>query len=77
MTEEGKDWTMPEWMEPYRGMIRNTGGNPVEELVNDHKTTAFSNVIRAGLIVAVTSQIHLLADLYSSGLLKNPEEESR
>ncbi len=67
--ERPDEWTMPEWMEPYRGMIRNTGGNPIEELVNDHETTAFSNVIRAGLIVAVTSQIRLLADLHSQGLL--------
>lgn len=69
------DWTMPEWMEPYRELIRNTGGNPIEELVNDRTTNAQSNMIRAALIVAVESQVGLLMSLHAKGLLA-PVEQS-
>lgn len=72
-------WTMPEWMEPYRELIINTGGNPIEELVNDHSTTAQVNLIRAALIVSVTSQVQLLTLLHDRGMLpelaRNPKEE--
>jgi hypothetical protein len=60
---------MPEWMERYRDLIGNTGGNTIEELMNDRSTTAQVNVIRAGLIVAVTSQVTLLYQLHRDGLL--------
>ncbi len=63
-------WVMPEWMEPYRALIVNTGGNPIEELMNDHRTTQFNNVIRAGLIVAVHSQVFLLERLRAGGHLR-------
>ena len=32
-------WKMPDWMKPYEKLINNTGGNTVEELLNDHETT--------------------------------------
>jgi hypothetical protein len=67
--EEREPWVMPAWMEPYRELIVNTGGNPVEELINDEKTNAFTNVVRAGLIVAVYSQVRLLTALHQRGLL--------
>jgi len=63
-------WVMPEWMEPFRKFIGNTGGNPIEELMNDHESNAFNNVIRAGLIVSVDSQIILLHRLSIAGLLR-------
>lgn len=67
--ERPKQWVMPEWMEPYRDMIRNTGGNSVESLMNDHKTNGFNNSIRAALIVAVDSQVSLLGALHRAGRL--------
>lgn len=62
-------WTMPAWMERYRKLICNTGGNSVEELVNDHEATVANNVVRAALCVAVKSQVSLLDSLHKSGAL--------
>ncbi len=62
-------WVMPDWMEQYRDLINNTGGNSVEDLLNDRETTARSNVVRAGLIIAVHSQVGLLYALRKLGLL--------
>jgi hypothetical protein len=70
MAEEREKWLMPEWMEPFRRFIGNTGGNPIEELMNDHKTNSFNNIIRAGLIVSVDAQIALLHRLALAGLLR-------
>lgn len=71
MKEEAKTkrWKMPEWMEPYRECFQNTGGNSVEELMNNHDANGFNNVILAGLIVSVDSQVTLLARLHSAGAL--------
>lgn len=60
---------MPAWMESFRDKIVNTGGNSIEDLMNDHTTNAFNNVIRAGLIVAVKSQVSLLMRLHDDGML--------
>lgn len=70
-----KQWTMPLWMEPYRSLIGNTGGNPIEELMNDTHTNARNNVIRAALIISVESQIHMLTRLKKKGLLKQTPHE--
>lgn len=59
-------WTMPEWMEPYRESVCNTGGNSVEELMND-KYRVFENVPRALLVSSVLSQINLLYRLHKDG----------
>lgn len=69
MSEQRAPWVMPAWMERYRDLISDTGGNPIEELVNDKSTTAQSNLIRAALIMAVTSQVWLLHRLEASGHL--------
>lgn len=68
-----KKWTMPKWMEPYREMINNTGGNPIEELMNDHHTNGFNNVIRTALIISVDSQVALLTKLHNEGLLSGAQ----
>jgi hypothetical protein len=60
---------MPAWMEPYRELIGNTGGNKVEELVNDRTTTAQGNLIRAALITSVEGQVALLHRLHRKGWL--------
>jgi len=66
-----KRWTMPAWMEPYRAMIVNTGGNPIEELMNDDGTNSnvFNNAPRALICVAVKSQVQLLKALHEQGML--------
>jgi hypothetical protein len=66
--KEPKEWVMPEWMEKYRPFICNTGGNPVEELVNDHDSNVQNNWIRTALIVGVKSQVGLLITLHEKGL---------
>lgn len=63
-------WVMPEWMEPYRKLINNTGGDTIENLMNDHTSNSFNNVIRAGLICCVDSQVRLLHTLRKEGILK-------
>jgi hypothetical protein len=65
-----KKWKMPKWMEPYRILIGNTGGNPIEELMNDHHTNSENNMIRAVLICCTESQLSLLHRLWRNGLLK-------
>ena len=57
-------------MEPYRETITNTGGNSIEELMNDHDATAFNNAIRAVLIVSVDAQVKMLERLREAGQLK-------
>lgn len=68
--KEAKQWTMPAWMEPYRDMIADTGGNPIEELLNDHTTTIFENAPRAMICVAVKDQVGLLERLNKNGMLR-------
>jgi hypothetical protein len=65
-----KKWVMPKWMEKYRSLINNTGGNSVEELMNSDDTKASYNVILSALICCVESQITLLHRLHNEGLLK-------
>ena len=67
--QKEKIWVMPEWMEPYRELIINTGGNTIENLMNDKTTDFFSNHVKCGLIVAVNSQIALLKRLYDKKLI--------
>ena len=58
-------WVMPDWMEKYRHLINNTGGNSIEDLINDIEgTNAQNNLIRATIIVAVESQVNLLYALH-------------
>lgn len=69
MPKKDGTWKMPAWMEPFRESILDTGGNPVEELVNDRSTSVFSNAIRAVLCVSVKDQVALLYILAQRGLL--------
>jgi hypothetical protein len=63
-------WTMPEWMEPYRDLFYSTGGNSIEDLMNDHDTNTFNNQIRWVIIVGVRCQVALLERLHADGRLK-------
>lgn len=64
-----KRWVMPEWMKKYEKYIGDTVNNPIEELMNDHKTTIFENAPRAVLCITVKDQISLLQALKRDGLL--------
>jgi hypothetical protein len=63
-------WIMPKWMKKYRELIGDTGGNDIEELMNDHHTTVDINAPRALICVAVYDQVGLLTRLYNRGMLK-------
>lgn len=41
-------WIMPDWMEPYKDIITNTGGNSIGELMNDDgkNSNLFNNAPR-------------------------------
>ena len=69
MNKKKKQWIMPLWMEKYRPDITNTGGNDIEELMNDTAITASNNWIRLALIVAVIAQIGLLENLHKKKLI--------
>jgi len=66
-----RNWKMPEWMKPYEKYINNTGGNPIEELVNDDGTNSnvFNNAPRALICCSVKCQVDLLETLKREGLL--------
>lgn len=63
-------WEMPSWMEKYRRRICNTGGNSIEELMNDMDSNMVTNPIRASLAIAVKSQVLLLTGLHDDELLE-------
>lgn len=72
MSEWTANWTMPEWMEPYRRYIVVTGtpGRPLEDLVRsfgdadaeDDPNAAFASY-------SAVSQVALLTRLHGAGLL--------
>ncbi len=61
-------WVMPAWMEPYRDLIINTGGNSVDELMNDDSSPLI-NLPRSTLAACVKSQVGLLGILHDRDLL--------
>lgn len=61
-------WKMPAWMEPYRELIGNTGGNSIEEMVVDD-TSPTINLPRFVLATAVQSQVGLLCKLHERAML--------
>lgn len=64
-----KQWKMPKWMERYRELIGNTGGNSVEELMNNTTVTADTNLVLSVLCISVKSQVNLLERMYAKGLI--------
>ena len=64
-----KKWVMPKWMEKFRDDICNTGGNSIEELMNDTESNMQNNYVRTALIIAVKSQITFLEKLHSNNIL--------
>ena len=69
MQEE--QWKMPAWMEKYRDLFVNTGGNSVEELMNmsGREANLWNNAPLAALCIAVESQVVFLDRLRRAGML--------
>lgn len=65
---EKETWIMPKWMEKYRDSFNNTGGNSVEELMNN-KISSEINEVLSLLAIAVSSQVMLLKTLKNRGLI--------
>lgn len=59
---------MPEWMEPYRELICNTGGNSIEDMMNGHADPRV-NLPLSTLQACVKSQVLLLNLLHRNGRL--------
>lgn len=72
-----KAWVMPAWMEPYRALIVNTGGNSIEDLMNDTESNMQNNHIRTALITAVKSQLSFLELLRDKGMLDDQENRAK
>ena len=68
-------WQMPEWMEPYRELIRTRGSRSVEEMMSDETGDMRSPHAdlreRSMWNYSVAAQVNLLNDLHQRGLLKN------
>lgn len=72
-------YVMPKWLEPYRDLINNTGGNTIEDLIErlaNDKNIAQTNSIVFAMAITVESQIHLLSRLKNAGLLRMEPEKS-
>lgn len=70
---ERTTWVMPAWMEPYRALINNTGGNTIEELIDDfnnERNLMRTNVVRFALAMGVYAQVNLLGTLHDNRLLR-------
>lgn len=65
---------IPEWMEPMPHYFENTGGTPVEELINLKAEDTRGNYILAALAVAASSQVMLLERLKANGWLREDWE---
>lgn len=64
-------WVMPEWMEEYRIYLEQfTGGNPIEELMNDHHTTIIGNAPRSMICVSLKGAMSMLEKLHANEHLK-------
>jgi hypothetical protein len=65
-------WRMPEWMEPYRSYIAETGGNEIEELLFDFehdRNMMRTNIPRFVLACMARAQVGLLERLHKDGCL--------
>lgn len=69
MSDEKQEWVMPEWMEPYRDLFANTGGNSIERLVNLPASTGKTNIILSTLACCAESQLTLLGRLRNRDML--------
>lgn len=63
-----KRYVIPEWMKELEPFFQDTGGWPIEELMNQ-KVDSRINLVVATLQIAVGAQITLLNRLYREGKL--------
>ena len=63
---EKREWTMPEWMEPFRESFYSTGGNTVEELINalNNQHLTKTNAVLFTLAIMAEAQVALLTRLH-------------
>lgn len=66
---EAQSWAMPEWLEPYRKLIGETGDQSVEELMNGSRTDFHVEYMQAARLMAVSAQIELLERLRDADML--------
>jgi len=66
---KNKEWTMPDWMEPYRESITNHGGNSIESCMNGN-AGPFVNLPLFTIQTMVKAQVALLTVLHSEGKLR-------
>lgn len=71
-----KKWKMPKWMESYRDLIRNTGGNDIESMVNGD-ADPFINLPLSTLQACVKSQVALLTLMHDNELLRQGNADHR
>lgn len=64
-----KKWTMPVWMESYRELIVNTGGNRVEDMMNGNADPRI-NLPLSTLQACVKSQVALLNLMHARRILR-------
>ena len=63
-------------MKPFARFINNTGGNDIEDLVNDQDTTVQVNAPRAMICGAVKCQVSLLQTLQEHNLIKDTHRKA-
>lgn len=71
--------SLPKWIDEYRDLIGNTGGNELEDLYDckDRNCNAFTNAPRALICVSVNDQVNLLLRLKARGLLGISEDQAK
>jgi hypothetical protein len=65
-------WRMPDWMEPYRTFIAETGGNEIEELLfsfEHDRNMVRTNFPRFAIACMARAQVGLLQRLHEDGCL--------
>lgn len=68
-SDEVQYWVLPDWLEPYRDLIADTGSESIEEVMNDRISGFHDNYMRAARLMAVNAQIELLCRLRDQGFL--------
>ena len=71
-----RKWKMPKWIEPFRATILNTGGNSIEDLMNDD-ASPLVNLPLSTLQACVKSQVGLLQFLAYDGKLIGVKPKSK
>lgn len=60
---------IPEWAEKYRDLFQDTGGNKIEDIMNDHSFNVVTNGIKSMMVASIEGQMTLLRRLKAKGFL--------